>query len=289
MFVFGKRFLISSTKPTGTVDFITTVRFTLYRDTSFIVSSTNEINLMETTNIIPVLLAGGSGTRLWPLSRQSYPKQFSNLIGEHSLFQKNALRLSSSETVSFDKHLILTNSEFRFIVTEQLYKLGIDPGDVIIEPSSKNTGPAILAACMYYQKKDPNAIFLVAPSDHLISDTYSFHQSIKLGLAELKNGSFITFGIKPTRPETGFGYLELERPISSKASRLKKFLEKPALKVAAEIYKCDNYLWNTGIFLFRVKDMLSAFELLASESILPVRDSIEKGVNDLGFFRLQHY
>ena len=128
--------------------------------------------------ITPVLLAGGSGKRLWPLSRKSYPKQFSNIIGTNSLFQESALRLISSEQILFEKHITVTNSDFRFIVSEQLQKIGIDPGPILIEPESKNTAPAILAATMYAHSYDKDAILLVAPSDHVINDFKAFHLSL---------------------------------------------------------------------------------------------------------------
>ena len=156
--------------------------------------------------ICPVLLAGGSGTRLWPLSRKSYPKQFSQLIGEETLFQSSAQRLTSSGTLNFAPHITVTNSDFRFIVTEQLHDVGIDPGPILIEPEAKNTAAAILAASIFANLKDENAVLLVAPSDHVIPDTFAFHEAIKAGLAHVQNQKLVTFGIKPTHPETGYGY-----------------------------------------------------------------------------------
>ena len=140
------------------------------------------------TLITPVILAGGFGTRLWPLSRKSYPKQFSNLVGKKTLFQQAALRLISSDTIKFDKHLILTNDEFRFIVKEQLISLKLNPGSILIEPESKNTAPAILAACLSCYKKNPNSILLISPSDHVLSNIKSFHKAISTGINEVKKG-----------------------------------------------------------------------------------------------------
>ena len=128
--------------------------------------------------IHPVLLAGGSGTRLWPLSRKSYPKQFSNLIGDTTLFQASAQRLTSSNIIQFTPHITLTNSSFRFIIAEQLQKIGIDPGPILIEPEAKNTAAAILAASIFAHSKDKDAVLLVAPSDHVIPDTHDFHNVI---------------------------------------------------------------------------------------------------------------
>jgi len=136
--------------------------------------------------IYPVLLAGGSGTRLWPLSRKSYPKQFSNLIGKKTLFQFSAKRLMSSDIIEFASHITLTNADFRFIIGEQLQEIGIDPGPILIEPEAKNTAAAILAASIFAHEKDKDAVLLVAPSDHVIPDTAIFHEAIKVGLSHVK-------------------------------------------------------------------------------------------------------
>ena len=142
--------------------------------------------------IIPVLLAGGSGKRLWPLSRKSYPKQFSNIIGTNSLFQQSALRLISSDKILFKKHITVTNSDFRFVVSEQLQKIGVDPGPILIEPESKNTAPAILAASLYAKSIDKDSILVVSPSDHLIPDISAFHDTLSRGLNEVLNGKIVT-------------------------------------------------------------------------------------------------
>ena len=139
------------------------------------------------TCVYPVLLAGGSGTRLWPLSRKSYPKQFSKLIGENSLFQASAERLTSSDMLEFAEHITLTNADFRFIIGEQLQEIGIDPGPILIEPEARNTAAAVLAASIFANSKDENAVLLVAPSDHVITDTEDFHTAINVGLTHVQN------------------------------------------------------------------------------------------------------
>lgn len=239
--------------------------------------------------IYPVLLAGGAGTRLWPLSRKSYPKQFSNLIGQRTLFQQSALRLTSSELVEFAPHLTLTNSDFRFIVGEQLQAVGIDRGTILIEPEAKNTAPAILAASVFATKNDLDAVLLVAPSDHVMPDTDAFHRGVQKGLDQVTNGKFVTFGITPTHPETGFGYLELSRATDdvSDVEVVTRFVEKPDLENAQRMLKLGNYLWNAGIFLFRAQDMVDAFATLDPVTLNLVTASVIGAEVDLGFLRLQ--
>ena len=238
--------------------------------------------------IYPVLLAGGSGTRLWPLSRKSYPKQFSKIIDQKTLFQSSAQRLTSTHTLEFAPHITLTNSDFRFIIGEQLQEIGIDPGPILIEPESKNTAAAILAACLFAQSKDREAVLLVAPSDHVIPDTSAFHAAINVGLAHVQNQKMVTFGVKPTQPETGYGYLELSTdPLDDHGSyNVKTFVEKPNLQDAKQLVEAGHYLWNAGIFLFRAQHMIDAFQAYAPETLDLVSQSINEASTDLGFLRL---
>lgn len=237
--------------------------------------------------IIPVLLAGGSGTRLWPLSRKSFPKQFSKIIDDQSLFQKSALRLTSTKKIKFQPHITLTNSELRFVVVQQLLDVGINAGPIILEPESKNTAPAILSASMFAYKRNNKSILLVAPSDHLIKDIDKFHDAINIGLEEVKKEKIVTFGIEPTKPETGYGYLQLETKTTTNAVNLLRFIEKPSKEKAKTMIELGNYLWNSGIFLFQAKDMIMAFQKYQPDLFYKIQTSLQKAKPDLGFIRLE--
>ena len=236
--------------------------------------------------ITPVLLCGGSGTRLWPLSRQSYPKQFSKLIGSESLFQASAKRLSGT---GYAAPLVLTNADFRFIVTEQLAAVGVDAGAILIEPEGRNTAPAILAAALYLAQSDPQSLMLVAPSDHVVPDAAAFRQAVEAGQSAALEGNLVTFGIKPLHAETGYGYLELAEDPGDFAARplsLSRFVEKPSASRAAEMLATNTYLWNAGIFLFTAQCIIDAFKNHAPELLSPVGDAVKEATVDLGFIRL---
>lgn len=236
------------------------------------------------SQITPVILAGGSGTRLWPLSRKSYPKQFTELLGPETLFQAAAKRLSGA---GYAAPMVLTGADFRFIVTEQLLSAGIDPGAVIIEPEGRNTAPAVLAAALLAVQKDEAAVLLVAPSDHVIPDTAAFQAAAQAGLADVAKGRMVTFGITPDRPETGYGYLELASPPTGQGPvPLARFVEKPSASRAQEMLDAGHYLWNAGIFLFAARDMIAAFEAHAPALIAPVSAALDAAETDLGFLRL---
>ncbi|MEJ1993048.1 MAG: mannose-1-phosphate guanylyltransferase/mannose-6-phosphate isomerase [Maritimibacter sp.] len=240
--------------------------------------------------LYPVILSGGSGTRLWPLSRKSYPKQFSPLIGEHTLFQRSASRLAGGAAagLEFASPLVLTNSDFRFIVAEQLAAIGIDPGTILLEPEGRNTAPAVLAAALHVAETDPDGVLLVAPSDHVVEDVDAFHRAVAQGLTAVEAGQLVTFGITPIHAETAYGYLELSaQPDGSGAPvSLSRFVEKPDETRAGEMLAAGNFLWNAGIFLFRARDMIAAFDAHAPGLVLPVRAALAEAKADLGFLRL---
>ena len=235
--------------------------------------------------ITPVLLCGGSGTRLWPLSRKSYPKQFVPLTGNKTLLQASAERLSGK---GFDAPLVITHSDFRFIVSEQLMEIGVDPEAILIEPEARNTAPAILAAALWLRKTDPDGLMLVAPSDHVVPDAQAFLDAVGAGVQAAKAGQLVTFGVTPTHGETGYGYLELAETETNSTVplTLTRFVEKPDAARAKDMVAAGNYLWNAGIFLFSVKAILAAFATHAPGMVSPVSEAVKKGRPDLGFLRL---
>lgn len=236
--------------------------------------------------IYPILLCGGSGTRLWPLSRKSYPKQFAKIMGAESLFQASALRLSGPE---FAAPIILTGDAFRFIVTEQLAAIEQAPAGILIEPEGRNTAPAVLAAALWLEARDPDAVMLVAPSDHVIPDTAAFCAAALAAVPRAQAGELITFGIQPDRAETGYGYLELDAGADAGASspqKLAGFIEKPDAEMAAEMIAKGNFLWNAGIFLFTAAAIRAAYETHAPGLATQVHAAVQDAKTDLGFTRL---
>ena len=236
--------------------------------------------------IHPILLCGGSGTRLWPLSRKSYPKQFAKLMGDESLFQASARRLSGD---GFAAPVIVTGDPFRFIVTEQLAQVEQAAMGILIEPEGRNTAPAILAAALWIAKTDPGALMLVAPSDHVIPDTDAFAATVQAAVPRAQSGDLVTFGITPTRPETGYGYLELAAGADAGADTpqtLARFVEKPDADRATKMLAADNFLWNAGIFLFTADAIITAYETHVPALLKAVTDALNKADPDLGFTRL---
>lgn len=236
--------------------------------------------------IHPVLLCGGSGTRLWPLSRKSYPKQFVKLLGEESLYQASARLLSGD---SFAAPSIVTSTDFRFIAIEQLAALEITPADILIEPSAKNTAAAICAAALALDARAPGELMLVAPSDHVIPDADRFRDAVKAGAPAAMAGQLVTFGMRPDRPETGYGWLEIASPTPEFApvpQPVRSFVEKPDLVKAEALLAGGMHLWNAGIFLFSTAAILDAFASHAPDILAATRAAFDAAEKDLSFTRL---
>ena len=235
--------------------------------------------------ITPVLLCGGSGTRLWPLSRKSYPKQFSPLLGDQSLFQASAARIAGE---GYTAPVVVTADAFRFIVREQLGSAGITPGAVLIEPAGRDTAPAVLAAALHVYARDPDAMLLVAPSDHVIPNVEAFNATVAAALPAAQAGQLVTFGIRPERAETGYGYLEMAAvPTGDVAPQpLRAFVEKPDAETAAAMLAEGRYLWNAGIFLFSAATIKAAYQQFAPDMVRAVQSALDHAKCDLGFTRL---
>jgi mannose-1-phosphate guanylyltransferase/mannose-1-phosphate guanylyltransferase/mannose-6-phosphate isomerase len=235
--------------------------------------------------IHPVILCGGSGTRLWPSSRKAYPKQFVPLLGSESLFQTTLRRFADRR---FSAPLVITGDAFRFLATEQAAATGLSDARVVVEPEGRDTAAAVLSAALLVAADDPDAVMLVAPSDHVIADTAAFLEAVDKAAEAAKNGALVTFGVTPDRPETGYGYLELPAAPdgSGQAIRLSSFREKPDLATAETFVQGGRHLWNAGLFLFRAADVIRAFEEHAHDLVAPCRAAVASGAQDLGFFRL---
>lgn len=238
---------------------------------------------MTTDTIHPIILSGGFGTRLWPASRKAYPKQFAPLLGEHSLYQETLRRLSGE---GFAAPLVMTGEAFRFMAVEQAEAVGLIDADVVVEPAARDTAPAILAAALRLaERAGDDALMFVAPSDHAIADKDAFLAAVRTGAAAAGDGTLVTFGVVPDRPETGYGYLELSaRPEG--ATPVTNFREKPDLETVETFLAEGRYLWNAGFFLGRVGDFIAAFEAHAPDLMEPVRAAVAGAETDIGFTRL---
>ena len=230
--------------------------------------------------ITPVLLCGGSGTRLWPLSRKSYPKQFAQFLGEESLFQEAAKRCSGD---GFAAPLAVTGDGFRFIVAEQLDHCGIRAAGILIEPEGRNTAPAAAAAALHLAQTNPSALMLLVSADHAIPDAQAFRDAVMTGAPAAADGQIVTFGIQPTRAETGYGWLEAGQETHPQVNALEQFIEKPDQAKAETLFADARYLWNAGLFLTRADTLLAAFETHAPDILKDTHAAMEAAEPDLGF------
>ena len=240
---------------------------------------------MTQSIIRPLILCGGSGKRLWPVSRKSQPKQFVRLTGDVSMLQATVRRL---EDMGCGAPILMTADDYRFTVGEQIAEIGVKGASIVIEPVSRNTAPAICAAAEIAFEDDPEALLLVAPSDHQIGDVIAFSKAVAAAADRARAGEIVTFGIRPDRAETGYGYIELADPAGQDgvAQPFVRFVEKPDQSAAEAMLAAGGFVWNAGIFLFSARTILAAFERHAPEILKAVRAAIETGCRDLDFFRL---
>lgn len=241
-------------------------------------------NLMS--SVVPVILAGGSGTRLWPLSRTGYPKQFLTLGGSKSLLQETIGRFGSANTAA---PVIVCSEEHRFLTLEQLEAIGCEDRSILLEPIGRNTAPAIAAAAWHVLDVDPDATMVVVPADHLIQDIQVFQDVIEEAVLAANDGALVTLGVTPEGPETGFGYIQAESTAvdGDRAARVKRFIEKPEIVVAQELIKDKNCFWNAGIFVFKASSFLEILAKLEPSMHAATKKAVTAGERDLEFFRLE--
>ena len=234
--------------------------------------------------IYPVILSGGSGTRLWPLSRLSFPKQFLDLFGTTTLFQRTCGRVVDDQ---FSAPIILSNTEHRFIIQEQLHAIGCSAKSIVLEPVGRNTAPAVLISALLAEKIDKNKLILVMPSDHLIDDEAAFLSEIKNGVSAAQGGRVVVYGIQPTSPHTGYGYIEVSDEKFKSTLMVNKFHEKPNIDDAEAYLSDGHYFWNAGIFLFKAQTMIDLFAEFEPEMLAFCRQALDsaENMND-GFVRL---
>jgi mannose-1-phosphate guanylyltransferase/mannose-6-phosphate isomerase len=236
--------------------------------------------------ITPVILAGGSGTRLWPLSRNLYPKQFMQLVDQHTLLQSTLLRLNEMENAAAP--IVLCNDAHRFILAEQLRQIGVQPKAIILEPAGRNTAPALAVAALMAQQEDP--ILLALPADHHIRDIQGFLATVRQGAHYAEQGHLVTFGIEPDAPETGYGYIRKGTTLAVSeppaAWSIDRFVEKPELDTARQYVASGQYCWNSGMFMFKAGKLLKEMEQHSPVIVAACRDAVARGRSDLDFFRL---
>ncbi|CCD92681.1 putative mannose-1-phosphate guanyltransferase; capsular polysaccharide biosynthesis protein [Bradyrhizobium sp. ORS 375] len=235
-----------------------------------------------TGRIIPLIMCGGAGTRLWPASREVRPKQFLPLFGARSTFQDTLLRVSDADL--FARPIIITNAAYRFMVLEQLAEIGIE-ADVLLEPMRRDSGPAIAAGAAFAQSRDSDAVVLALAADHVVRDTTAFLAACRAGLAAAEAGRIVTFGVNPERAATEYGYISPGALVSGEVRAVAKFVEKPD-QPTAERYIREGYLWNSGNFMFRASVLLDEYRKYDAASVQTVTDAVTKAGRDLSFIIL---
>ncbi len=236
--------------------------------------------------IIPIILAGGSGTRLWPLSRQLYPKQLIDIYNEDTMLQNTISRLEDLENSG--SPIVICNEEHRFMTAEQLREISVEPQAIILEPVGRNTAPAIAIAALKAMENNDDPILLILPADHVIEKIPEFHDAILSGLEYAEHDNLITFGIVPDSPEIGYGYIKRGELLKDNRgiSKIQSFVEKPDLETAKEYLDSGSYTWNSGMFMFKASAIIKELENHAPKILQPCRRAISAATQDLDFFRL---
>src|SRR5690554_6603397 len=236
--------------------------------------------------IIPIILAGGSGTRLWPLSRQHYPKQLLKLFGERTMLQQTLLRLDGLPNMG--DPVVVCNEEHRFMVAEQLQEIGQSQAAILLEPLARNTAPALALAALKAQTMADNPTLLVLAADHVIRDVPLFHQAVTRAVSAAKAGHLVTFGVEPIRPETGYGYIKTRNSDSGRDYYpVQQFTEKPDLATAESYLAQGGYYWNSGMFVFQSQNFLDELVRYAPEVQTAAHAAYQQAVSDLDFVRVE--
>ena len=237
------------------------------------------------SKLTPVILSGGSGTRLWPLSRPEYPKQYLSLLGENTMLQNTILRLSGLSNLA--DPIIICNVEHRFLVAEQCHQIGLYNPIILLEPFGRNTAPAIAAASLYSIKHSGDSSLLVLSADHVIQDVDAFHQAVNVATKKAKNGKLVIFGIEPSNANTGYGYIKASDEGKDGTFEVEEFVEKPDQKTAEFYLEQLNYLWNSGIFMFQASSVIDELKMHAPDIVSSVNSAVNNAMQDLDFIRLE--
>jgi len=234
--------------------------------------------------IIPVILSGGSGTRLWPLSRKQYPKQYLPLVGDNTMLQETILRLNGLDNLA--DPIIVCNADHRFLTAEQCQQIDIKNPTILLEPVGRNTAPAITAAALQSLKDTDNAVLLVLSADHVIQDVEVFHKAINIASKQAQGGKLVTFGIAPTNANTGYGYIKYSKDSIDGVHKVEEFVEKPNFKTAQSYLEQGNYLWNSGMFMFKAAELIDELTIYSPNTIISVSNAVNNAAQDLDFIRL---
>ncbi len=240
---------------------------------------------MSDQRVIPVILSGGSGSRLWPISRESFPKQLFPLISDRTMIQETALRACGP---GFAPPFIVCNNEHRFLIAEQLLNAEVEGARIVLEPVGRNSAPAIAAAALLAAEQAPDAVLWMMPADHAITDQAALHRLLDLAVAAARQGRIVTFGMRPSAAETGYGYIEVGDPLPGLPGihALARFVEKPDAPTAAKLVASGRHLWNSGMFVFTARTMIEELEAHAPEVLASVRRAVAERTQDLDFIRL---